>query len=422
MDKLFKYNNNFKKELTSIIGLFIISPFAALCYAIKNYRTSWSKNVIWFYTVFFGYTFTIFSAEVDATRYKDTLIIMSNPAFTIKTIFSNYWSDDSGMLDIAQRLITFLVAQFTQDYRVLFAVFGLFLGYFLSRIMWFLIEKSLGKLNLVSSLLLVSYSLVVGIWDIGGIRWNIAALIFFYGVLLYIIDGNYKGILLIISTIFVHWSFPAAITVFIIYKYLKNQTLFYFILFIFSFILVELDLDYIRNIFEMYAPKAIQNSRENYLNENYILSVADSRVGLAWYIKYHVLLIRWLILGLVSFIYFKDSKSMKENQPELFRLFNFGLLFYGVFNILSSLPSVGRFINIANLTMLFIIFVYLQFYGKSFPEIFKNIVIPILILFIFVRLRIGFDYLGVWSIFGSPLFVYFVENNMPLINLVKAIF
>jgi hypothetical protein len=422
MENIFINSNSFKRRLTSIIGLFVISPFATLCFAIKNYRASWSKNVVWFYTAFFGYTFTINSTEVDASRYKDTLLLMSNPDFSIKTIFSNYWSDDSGTLDIAQRIITFVVAQFTQDYRMLFAVFGLFLGYFLSRIIWFLIKQSSGKLNVLSTLLLVSYSLVVGIWDIGGIRWNIAALIFFYGAILYIVEGNKKGIIVILSTIFVHWSFPAAIVIFFLYKYLKNQPIIYFILFISSFVLVELNVDFIRNIFELYAPKAVQNSRESYLNEGYIQSIADKRFELAWYISYHVLLLKWLILVMVSYIFLKDSKTIKQNQPELFRIFNFGMFFYGVFNILSTLPSVGRFINIANLILLFVIFVYLQFYGKTFPDILKYLSIPILLLFIIVRLRIGFDYIGIWSVFGSPLYVYFVENNLPLINLIKAIF
>lgn len=411
-----------RRNLIAIIVLSVVSPFVALIFAIKNFRASWSKNVIWFYTTYFGYTFTIFSAEADASRYAQQLLLMSGKDFTITSIFTDYLSDDGGVLDFAQRVVTFLVAQITQDYRMLFAVFAFFLGYFLSRIIWFLIERSTKRFDVLTALIVISYSLVVGIWDIGGIRWNIAALIFFYGTILYIMDGNKNGLFFIFSTVFVHWSFPIAIVFFIVYVVFKNRPYIYFSLFVFSFFVTELNIDFFRGLLESFAPKSILNSRESYLNENYIELLSDKSSKLAWYILYYLKILKWLLLLLTSYIFIVERKSIENNQPLVFNLLNFGMFFYGVFNLLSVLPSVGRFLSIGNLLLLMFLFFYLQYSEKGLPQILRYISIPVLVFFIIIRIRIGFDFIGIWSVFGSPIFVYFVDNNLPLINLVKQIF
>src|SRR6187399_1549775 len=37
--------------------LYLLSPFLAGVLALKNYRASWAKNILWAFIVFFGFTF-----------------------------------------------------------------------------------------------------------------------------------------------------------------------------------------------------------------------------------------------------------------------------------------------------------------------------------------------------------------------------
>ncbi len=144
---------------------FIFWPFGTLLYAIKNYREVWARNIAWLYTAYFGFTFVIPSSGADASRYAGALRMMSGSSFGLKDLFSSYMSEDSGVLDIAQRLVTFIVAKFTVDYRFLFAVFGVFMGYFLSRIIWYLTDRAPGKLDLF---LYFDYcKLLFSYWDLG---------------------------------------------------------------------------------------------------------------------------------------------------------------------------------------------------------------------------------------------------------------
>lgn len=399
--------------------LFIFWPFGILLYAIKNYRTVWARNIAWLYTIYFGFTFVIPGSGADAYRYAGRLEMMAESSYSLKDLFSSYLNPDSGVLDIAERFVTFIVARFTTDYRFLFAVFGIFMGYFLSRIIWYLTDKTTGKLNLFSTLVILSYSLVIGIWDIGGIRWNIAAVIFVYGVLRYIIDNQYSGLLIVVSTIFVHWSFVLAVAFLIVFIFIKNRTTLYFVLFIVSFFIAELNFDFIRTLFFNYAPAQIVGSRGSYLSEYSIQALSEGEGLLAWYILWHGKLLQWFIFISGIYLYIWQLKRLEEKSQQL-DLLNFSFLFYGIFNILSSIPSVGRFLAAGNLLMLAMLFWMLQKQKIKTKLILEVFGIPILILFIVVRIRIGFDYIGLWSVLGNPLIVYFAENNISMIDIIKG--
>ena len=291
--------------------LFIIWPFAILIYAIINYRKHWARNIFWLYTIYFGFTFVISSPDIDASDYADDLKIMAGVRVGTDYLIESYLAPDSGILDIAQKLITFLVSRFTDDYRFLFAAFGLFMGYFLSRIIWYLIDRNNDKIDIYTGLLLICYSLIVGIWDINGVRWNVAAVIFVYGALTYLIGGKKNGLWIAAITVFVHWSFIIALAVLLGYAMIKNRTIIYFILFVVSFTIAELDIELFRDLFYNYAPSLILESRSGYLNEAYIQVRGESVSNLNWYIMGSYIALKWYIFASVVFMFFFNLKNIQ---------------------------------------------------------------------------------------------------------------
>ncbi|MFU8858778.1 MAG: hypothetical protein ACNA8K_00005, partial [Cyclonatronaceae bacterium] len=101
--------------------LFMISPFVALMVALKRYKASWAKNVVWFFVVFYGFTFVIIRETMDAAGKRDTLKYMMDSEITFRNFSSLIFSDETNFVDIAQPLVIFLVSLFTNDYRILFA-------------------------------------------------------------------------------------------------------------------------------------------------------------------------------------------------------------------------------------------------------------------------------------------------------------
>jgi hypothetical protein len=102
-----------------------------------------------------------------------------------------------------------------------------------------------------------------------------------------------------------------------------------------------------------------------------------------------------------------------------------GLLCYGlmlgtVVNFLGSLPSIIRFQFVVYMALLAVIFVFTQgFRGRLFPWWAKAPVIVAAALFIIVEIRIGFDTMGIMTIVGNPVVASFVDNDIPLIKLIK---
>ncbi len=125
--------NGLKGKTDYTVGLvFLIWPFLALIESIKNYRESWAKNGIWLFVIFFGFTFVPRIGN-DSMGYIRQFHELHNANVSLYQILGRLYTEGSRSLDIIQILISFLVSRFTDDYRILFAIFGAIFGYFYSR-------------------------------------------------------------------------------------------------------------------------------------------------------------------------------------------------------------------------------------------------------------------------------------------------
>src|SRR5699024_1226601 len=97
--------------------------------------------------------------------------------------------------DILRTIIALAVSRFTASQSVLTLVYGIIFGFFFSRNMWFVLERFKGKIRLITILLFCCFFLVIPIWDINGFRFWTAAHIFVYGVLQFLFDEKWRGIL-----------------------------------------------------------------------------------------------------------------------------------------------------------------------------------------------------------------------------------
>lgn len=349
------------------------------------------------------------------------LVQMAQSEITLSNLFSFFYSPETGELDIVQSLLIFLVSRLTSDHRILYAIFGLFFGFFYTRNVWLLITKTGKANNIFSGLLLTGYIIAVTIWDINGFRFYTAVHVFLYGLLPYFLQNDKKKLWASVFAILIHWSFVLPFIVFLLYILLKNRPRVYFAFFIVSTFITILEFQEIRILFENYAPAIIQESRSGYLNESYREGVTENLMATNWYVRGHLEGMKWFVFAAVSILFFKGTAKLRK-QPELFNLFNFALLFYSVFNVFNVVPSVVRFITIGNILFLSVFFLSVQLLENPFPKILRLAGIPVLILFIIVRIRIGFDYTGILLFIGNPIISVLLENQSPIIDIVKSLF
>jgi len=401
--------------------LYLIWPFGTFLKSFSWLRTKEAKNLFWLFCVYFGFTFVIQEDSfTDSGRIAMHLLEMHLSGTSLNELLDTFYASGSGKIDIVQSLITFIVSRFTADYRFLYAVFGLVFGYFYSRNIWLIMNKANTRIGIFSGLVLIAFVVTDGIWNINGFRYNTAVQVFMYGALSYFLEGNKHKLWFVAAAILVHWSFLIAVAVLFMYIFLRNRSHIYFILFVISFFIASLQMDIIRQLFESYAPALIQESRSSYLNEHYMEGIEDSYQSANWYLRGHGEALKWFVFVSFVYIYLRGIKKIKIHK-QLYNLFNLSLLLYAIVNVLSVIPSVGRFYAVANMLSLAFIFLNLQMLPDNYSPWLKKAGVPLLLIFIIVKLRFAFDYMGASLVLGNPITAFFIENEIPLIEFVKSL-
>jgi len=401
--------------------LFLIWPFGALLKSTSWFRTKDAMNLFWMFCVYFGFTF-VFSegSYADSSGIALYFQKMSTSGMGLSELMDTFYTAGSSDIDIVQKLIIFIVSRFTGDSRILFAFFGLVFGYFYSRNIWLIVNKTNSRIGLYSGLVLICFIFVNGIWNINAFRFHTAAQVYIYGILYYLLNGNRSKLLFAFASVFVHWSFSIVIIILILYLFLRNKTSVFFAFFVFSFFMASLKLDIINRLFESYAPQIVVESRSSYFDETNVQSLIQSRVGTSWYLLFYNDIMKWIIFANYILIYLRRN-SIEINNSQFLKLFNYSLLFYAIINLISGVPSVHRFYEVANMLSLALIFQYFQMTPSYHGIWLKRIAIPFFLLFIIISLRFAFDYVGVMLFLGSPLFAWLAENQVPMIDFIKQL-
>jgi hypothetical protein len=417
--------DNINTNKKNSIIIFLLWPFFALIYAIRNYKASWAKDIIWFFVIFYGYTMTVHDTGErtrDTNRYRDKFLIMAATEVSFSDITATFYNAEEQSLDVIETIIIFLLSRVTNNYHILFALFGLIFGYFYSRNIWYLIDRAGRKIVPANIPIILTFSLIVGFSSINGFRFWTATHMFFYGVLPFLFEGKKKYLWISVISIFMHFSYIIPLFIFVGYLIGGNRSTLYFILFVATFFLKELDLGAVRNFLTSHLPAMFLPKVNTYTNTDYIEGIAANVSKLNWYVKLYQDALKWSVVSFLGVIFFTGKKFLSYNKT-LDNLISFVFLLYSAANVIALLPSGGRFLFLANLFSVAFIFFYVQYAprGKPIKRII-SVAVPALALFTIVSIRVAFDTMGFFSVFGNPVLTAFINVDITLIELVKMLF
>lgn len=409
-------------DKNSVVALFFLWPFLALLFVLKNFRLSWAKNVVWAFIVFYGYTMVVSGDEQtgsDSVRYRNEFIELSASNITLEGFANLFYVDNTEDLDIIQPLVAFLVSRVTNNYHIFFAVLAFIFGFFYSRNIWLILDRKSLNSGSLDFLVILAFIFVVGFWNINGFRFWTATHIFLFAVLSYIIKGNRKYLLLVWFSCLVHFSFLFPSIVFMFYLLIGNKTNIYFYFFILTLSASLISSQALVNFMTNNLPSVFQKRTKLYTNEDYAETLSSKIEVTNWYIRYYLTFLKWPIIAFIVYIFYEGKKLLQRSQ-RLTKMFNFSLLFGALANIVSLVPSGGRFITVSYIFFLAVIFFYIQYTYTN--AMVKNILwtsSPFLLLFAVVSIRFSFDSIGIATIFGNPVLATILDINIPMINLIK---
>ncbi|MFT6323708.1 MAG: hypothetical protein ACJAWO_001263 [Halieaceae bacterium] len=395
--------------------LALFNPFISMLIVARDYKSTYFKNIIWFFCVFCGLTFGIGkeSQNSDVNRYLDELVMVYNSDIEVSA-FVDY-ALNKGELDFVRSFLVIVIGQFTDNKSVLLGFYGLIFGFFYSRNLEMLIRE-LKHSSIFLNVLLLTIALIIPIWFINGFRFYAGCQVLIYGLFLWLFQRKKSAYFFLILSVLFHFSLIGVVFVFFIYRVVKIPIKVLLLLFVFSFVVSEIDITMFNAIFEKIATQSILERTYFYRNEDVVDSFRTKVVTVNWYVVYYVKLFFWFIAYAVISASLK-AKNLLENRPLYLDGLRFVLLLGMVSNIMSSLPSGGRFrvVFLVIAASWILITMSNTFYEKQGIGKLKY-GLPILIFFIIVSIRVSLYSTSIITVLGNPMILPFSSGSLVSIN------
>jgi hypothetical protein len=402
-------NSNF------VFLVFLFSPLIALILSAKQYKEKWGKNIVWMFSAFFGYSFVIGNEGSDINRYKKKFLLHYDMQMSVGDYFNFLMSE--GTFDFIQPLLSFITSLFTSDFKIYLLLIGAIFGFFLSRNIWTVLSLGKKKPMWYGLLFILVFSFIYAVWDINVMRFTLATHIFFYGWIKLLLHKNKWGYLFMVLAILVHFSFTIAIAFCVFYQIFgKNFVKAYFIFFVISFFASELNLSTIKGQMS-FLPKNFIEKSDDYLDDDYKKKRDGIKENKNFRGKFYQSSLKWAVGILLTTIYV-NRKKIKDNFSSE-NLLAFCLMFVGIFNILSVIPSMNRFQFVSYL-FAFTLF-YSYFNGEiNYKE--KRIIYlctPLILFYFVMKVRIGFEFIGLLTLLGGPFVALIKDGDIAMIEFLK---
>lgn len=402
--------------------MFLFWPFAALVHVLYNFKNKGSKEVFWFFCIFFGFIFiyedpALQKFSLDSAYYANELIQLQYNPVSVQQIFSDLINKKE---DIYSSLITLFVSYFTYDPRYLFVIFATIYGYLYASNLWMVFERVEKKVDIFLFFLMAMFVLVLPIWNINGVRMYTAAQLLLFGLLKYNLQGKKYGLFLILSTTLVHFSFLYPVVVFLLNLIIPGRsTKALLVLYVISMLLGELDLVSTLKEYD-FGESIYQEKLTAYTHEDYLanLSTSDERLNLQVILSKTIF--RWTIFALAVYIFMKINKF---NFPiQLSRFINFSLLFGATANIANNFPSGYRFVMIANYVFLAnMLLIVIRKENNFLKNTTMLLLLPPIAFISIMWFRLGMQFFGIEFFVGNPATALFSEKTDPVIETIKKL-
>jgi len=355
---------------------------------------------------------------MDSSRYVTRLQVLYEAPLSWEIFLANFYSEEGNAVDIYQPIITYLLSFFTNSGNVLFAVFGITFGFFYSRNLWLLLDWAKNRrVDRSMWILVISFAFIIGFWELNGVRMWTAAHMFFYGAYQFIINKKKNGLVIALLTPLVHYSFVLPVGLLVLYTFVKIPWRILYFVFLASFSISELNISSVGERLTNIAPEFLVPRINSYTSDQYVETIAEGPVA-NWYILYYLKAVGWVIFIMISFIYFTSQNQVKRNKP-FSNFFGFTMLFLSVGNVMAMIPSGGRYLTIARLFALALIFLFYMIFESRNYHRYLTLTAPLLVFFIIISVRVSFETVTFVTILANPLIASFIDVPIPLISLLK---
>ena len=380
--------------------LFFIWPFGAFLFALYEFEKKEAKLFLALFTALVGYSMIAVSSSLDLYRILNLLpqyspLSVGDFINRIKHLYSN---PDSESVDLYRDIVSFLVSRFTNNGHWLMFVFGLVAGYVYIKILS-LFKFDAQQNYLLKYILVLTFSFIIGIDQLAGVRFSLAAYVFFYGTINVIVNRDKRFLFVSALSVLIHFSFLVVVLLLLLFLIMKHFPKLIYILAALSFVLPDSIKSYIFQ-FSGFFGSAVEARTDLYYN---LTSELNYGADTVWFVRYRIILMLIFCYAAMLIINFK-KKELKFSIATV-DLFLFALLILSFVNFTMNIPHLGYRFQFVFLMFAFF-YVYKVYSENSKSLIINNLVllsVPFSILMIFYGIRS--------TLYYTPLSLYFF--NLP---------
>lgn len=376
-----------KRKIDLELPLFLLWPFGSFLLALRSIPSRKSGIIYVLFTTLLGYAFSFTTASADSYR---VAWVFSNSHYTIEKTFENYGI--GAITDVYKSLMYSLTQLFSDNPKVLFALFGLVFGFFSYKSLKLLLNIKIRQRDVYVGIIALIYFALNGITNINGARFYTAAIIALCALINLMYYNKKIWIIPLIITVFIHFSYLFIVPLILLLYFLKpllfdkEKTsgwiyIAFYVGFFASFLSDTnlIKLDFLSGLLS----RSVADKVEIY-NSSKISEVYEERGETLFHTVSRLFATVAKVYLFVLVLYIK--KKLKEThvlEKKLQRFFSFIILFYAITFALSIVPSGGRFITITNQLFLFFL---LQYYFHDQSKILKRYIVGLLPVFSFLIL------------------------------------
>ena len=401
--------------------LAVFAPFVAAVLALLRPRDPAARNVIWIFVVYFGAAFYIAAdSGADSVRYAERLVLMHQDWYGFRELLGQFFAEGSRYQDVYQPLLTFLVSRLTDQHWLLFASFGILFGYVYTRNVWFLIDRMPSRMGPLLVFLITAYAFHVNIGSgLNGVRMWTALHVFIFGFLHYQATGDRKFLLILLLTPLVHFSFWLPVALFVGFLFVRQSGLPIYAFFLVSYVSAALELGTVQTLMG-YLPLPIEERAAGYIAmaENNPSIMEERQAAAIWFLHWNHWLLATFFLLAASWMVWRGCLRQKGLIRDLLV---FGMLLYGIINLVSYIPSLGRFYNLAEMILLAALILFLATStsrNRVDRQVFGGAALLLTInLALGIRFMLGFA--SIWLLVGNFFLAPFVSANESLYEIIQ---
>ncbi|WP_375585614.1 EpsG family protein [Cyclobacterium xiamenense] len=409
-----------KVNLSAYVWVWLVNPLLAALPLMRDFGRQRNMLPFLLLSFFFGLSFVLVPGSgIDATRYAAELAFHHEAGTSFSKYIGGVYSEGS-KVDLYQPLVTWTVSRFTGNYQWLFGMFSLVFGYFWFKVLLLIRQQIRIPFRglVLAAFLLVA--LINPIWSINGVRMWTAVQMFFYGLLVFHVQGQKKAWIWLVLPVFVHFSLAFPLALYLVLRFVPVRSVQpFFYGYLATFFVGELDLDLVRSYFEL-LPGFLQ-SRKAYLNEAYVEQIAKADKNLGTHVLVAKFLQRYSMVATVLFIYYFYYVRSRLRLGKPHTVFVLALLYSSFSNLLLQIPSGGRYIVLSNLLLLVSLIYFLSESNFRIPAVWKYLLLVSFSLVGIFKIREGFDFIGIFFIIGNPVINLLVQDTTPLIVFIKSL-